>query len=126
MILVVELMTTANDAAQFLHAPGTHGLVEGIEEEEGTPSIVYELHEASVHHLVAQGMVTQERYLVAVELCHGLSRQLSADRLVDGVYKHLDKLIHPCLGCGYQLRLFHLNFYHNDAKLGKKNENDSL
>ena len=120
MILGIEFVRTAYKTAQFRQPPTTHSLVKRIVEDKVSPTVVDKLDKATIHHFFAHGNICQQRNLVGIEHTHCLGCKFSTDSLIGGIHYYLHKLIHAFAGSFGQSGVFDF-YYHNDAKLDKKN-----
>ena len=78
-VLLEELAAFVDKFAELVSAPQTHGFGEGIEEDEGPISVVYELDEAAVHHFAPQDEVGQQGCLFSIEKLQRLGIHLASD-----------------------------------------------
>ena len=83
---------------------------------------MYKLHEAAVHHLLAEEVISQKSNLVSVQQRHRLGIQLAAHSIEIGIDETLQESVHALFGSLCQIFVFYNYFVHYKMRITKKTQ----
>ena len=114
-----QCVSIVNQLRWSAHVPQAQHLSQRILEYEWSVAVVDKLYESTVHHLIVQNLPRQQCKLVGVQFLHILGSKLTSDSIVDGLYKHVDKLVHSLHRCLLQLLVLNNYLCHIFLKILK-------